>query len=120
MMKRMEVQLKDVKIFAYHGLHRGEEIVGGEFKINLTIAYFPDDIVINKIENTIDYTQLLKVVKGKMRAPVHLLETVATEIVSEIIAKFPIITDVEISIDKLHPPIEFFEGSVGITYKVKI
>ncbi len=119
MKKLMEVQLKDVKVFGFHGLHDGEEIVGGEFKINLTVAYLPEDTIINKIEKTIDYTQLIKIVNQKMGEPVHLLETIATRIVSEIIAKFPIITEVEISIYKLHPPIEFFEGSAGITYKVK-
>lgn len=115
----MEVKLKDVIIFGYHGLNEGEEIIGGEFKINLTVAYIPNHIIIKKIEKTLDYTWLLRLVKQKMNKPVHLLETLATEIVSEIIAKFPIVTEVEISIDKLHPPIENLEGSVGVTYKVK-
>lgn len=115
----MEVKLKNVKIFAYHGLHAGEEIVGGEYKVDLTVSYIPDRIIIKKIEETIDYTELLQIVKQKMSKPAHLIEAVATEIGSEIIAKFSIVTEVEISIDKLHPPIESFEGSVGITYKVK-
>ena len=66
-----------------------------------------------------DYTELLKIVKQRMQHPAHLLETLATEIASEIIAKFSIVTEVAISIYKLHPPIENFEGSVGVTYKLK-
>jgi dihydroneopterin aldolase len=54
-----------------------------------------------------------------MKKPVHLIETLATEIASEIIAKFPIATEVNISISKLHPPIKNFEGSVGVTFKIK-
>ena len=54
-----------------------------------------------------------------MKKPVHLIETLAAEIASEIIAKFSIATEVNISIIKLHPPIKNFEGSVGVTFKIK-
>ncbi|MEJ7681679.1 MAG: dihydroneopterin aldolase [Segetibacter sp.] len=71
-----------------------------------------------KIEETLDYTALLNIIKERMQKPVHLLETLATEIASEIIAKFSIVTDVEISVSKLHPPIKNFEGTVGVTFKI--
>ena len=115
----MEILLQKVRIFGYHGLSHGEDIIGGEFEVSLIARYVPANITIIKIEETIDYTVLLEIVRQRMRRPAHLLETLATEIASEIIAKFSIVTEVEISIFKLHPPIENFEGSVGVTYKVK-
>ncbi|GEO08478.1 dihydroneopterin aldolase [Segetibacter aerophilus] len=115
----MQIELQKIRLYGYHGFDAGEEIVGGEYEVNILTSYIPVDIVINKIEETIDYTVLLEVVKQRMERPTLLLETLATEIASEIIAKFSIVTAVEISIYKLHPPIENFQGSVGVTYKVK-
>jgi dihydroneopterin aldolase len=54
-----------------------------------------------------------------MEKPALLLETLATEIASEIFAKFPIVIEVAISIFKLHPPIKNFEGSVGVSFTLK-
>ena len=115
----MEIHLNKVKLFGYHGLNEGEEILGGEFEVSLTTTYLPVVIPINKIEHTLDYTVLYAIVKERMSRPTRLLETLATEIASEIIAKFSIVTTVAISIYKLHPPIENFQGSVGVTFTLK-
>lgn len=115
----MKIHLNKVKIYGYHGLHAGEEVLGGEFEVSVTVCYVPADITIKKMEETLDYTALLDVVKKRMQRPAQLLETLATEIASEIIAKFETATEVAISIYKLHPPIENFEGSVGVTYTIK-
>lgn len=114
----MQIFLQKTKFFGYHGLLAGEEITGGEFEVNLTANYAPAQVQITKLEETVDYTALLAIVKERMQKPSHLLETLATEIAGEIIAKFSIVTAVEISITKLHPPIKNFEGSVGIKYKI--
>lgn len=115
----MQIHLQHVRVFARHGLHAGEEIAGGEFEVNLTTYYLPSQMPIKEIEETLDYTTLLEVVRERMQQPVALLETLAAEIASEIIAKFSIVTAVDISISKLHPPIKNFEGSVGVTFKLK-
>jgi dihydroneopterin aldolase len=115
----MEIQLNKLKLFGYHGLLPGEEIIGGEFEINLVAKYLPGQLVIKKIDETIDYTVLLEIVRRRMQKPAHLLETLATEIASEIIAKISIVTEVAISVYKLQPPIENFEGSVGVVYTIK-
>lgn len=115
----MEIQLQKVKMFGFHGLHAGEEITGGEFEVSLTVSYLPDRMVIKNLEETLDYTALLAIVKQRMQKPAHLIETLATEIAGEIIAKFSIVTELAVSIYKLHPPIENFEGAVGVTYTIK-
>lgn len=119
MISEMQIHLQKVKFFGCHGLDAGEEITGGEFEVNLTTNYIPVRIPIKKIEETLDYTALLSIVRERMNRPADLLETLATEIATEIIAKFSIVTAVEISISKLHPPIQNFEGSVGVTFKIK-
>jgi dihydroneopterin aldolase len=114
----MEIHLRNVRIYGYHGVHAGEEILGGEYQINLTAHYIPQAFAIDAIDHTLDYTALLTIVKERMQERSNLLETVAVDIASEIIVKFSMVTEVVISIYKLHPPIANFEGSVGVTYKL--
>ena len=114
----MEVSLKDVKIYAYHGLHNGEEIVGNEFNINLTVNFPLTHSNISSINETVNYATLYQIVKEKMALRRPLLENVACDITNTIMADFLIIQSVEISIYKLNPPIANFQGSVGVTHKI--
>jgi dihydroneopterin aldolase len=115
----MQIHLNNVKLFCYHGLDEGEEVLGGEFEVNLTATYIPNKIPVTDLSQTLDYTILLSMVQQRMSQPTSLLETLATEIASEIIAKFSTVTAVTISIFKLHPPITNFEGTVGVTFTIK-
>lgn len=115
----MQVHLQKIELYGFHGLVDGEQITGGEFEVNLTVSYIPQKLPVYHIEQTVDYTALLTLVKEKMTKPAHLLETQATEIAGEIIAKFSLVTEVIVSISKLHPPIKNFEGSAGVTFTIK-
>lgn len=112
----LEIHLRNVRLYAYHGLNAGEEVLGGEFEINLTVSFIPATFLIRNIEQTIDYTAVYEIVAERMTKPSPLLETVATEIAGEIIDKFSVVAEVVISIFKLHSPINNFEGSVGVTF----
>jgi dihydroneopterin aldolase len=115
----MQIHLRQLKLYGYHGLDEGEDVLGGEYEVSLTAYYLPSHLSIVSIEQTIDYTVLYDILKQRMQQPTKLLETLATEIASEIFAKFSNVEEVVISIFKLHPPIKNFEGSVGVTYQIK-
>jgi dihydroneopterin aldolase len=115
----MAVHLQKVRFHALHGLDAGEEITGGLFEVNLSASFVSPELPVTTIAKTLDYTILLTLIKERMEKPALLLETLATEIASEIFAKFPIVIEVAISIFKLHPPIKNFEGSVGVSFTLK-
>jgi dihydroneopterin aldolase len=115
----MQVHLRQLKLYGYHGLDEGENVLGGEYEVSLTASYVPSHVPVVSIEQTINYTVLYDMVKQRMQRPTPLLETLATEIASEIFAKFSNADEVVISIFKLHPPIKNFQGSVGVTYQLK-
>lgn len=112
----MQVHLKGIRLYGYHGLDEGEDVLGGEYEISLTASFTPQTLPVISIEHTIDYTVLYEIIRTRFLRPTPLLETIATEIGSEIFAKFPVVRVVDISIFKLHPPIKNFLGSVGVTY----
>ena len=115
----MEIRLEKIRTYSYHGLHTGEEILGGEFEINLSAHYTPLELPIINLSDTVDYSALYELVKTRMQKPALLLETLATEIAAEILAKFSLVEEVNISIYKLHPPIPHFQGRVGVAFTLK-
>ena len=73
----MVIELQKIRLFGFHGLDAGEDIIGGEFEVNLRVSYVPAGPVVHTINETLDYTALLELVKQRMKRPTHLLETLA-------------------------------------------
>jgi dihydroneopterin aldolase len=69
------------------------------------------------LHQTLDYTELYSIVKKRMAIPTPLLETIATEMVEEIRSTYSEAEKISISIKKLYPPVNNFEGSVGISFE---
>lgn len=116
MTELITVELKRLHFFAFHGLFAEERKTGNEFEVNLSICYSPVRGVITDINETVNYAKLFELVKTEMQKPRDLLETLIMEIAELIHGSFRQIKKVTISIDKLHPPIAGFNGSVGVTY----
>ena len=115
----LSVHLHQVHFHAYHGLYEEENILGNDFIIDLNVYYQPVTIPVLSIKLTINYVVLYTIVKKRMDQPAALLETVATEIAQEIFNEFILAEEVFISIKKIHPPIESFKGSVGVSFSIK-
>jgi len=113
------IHLNKLLFHSYHGVHDEEKLIGGKFEVSLLAKYHPSITPIKKLEETVNYVSLYEMVKTRMSQPSELLETIATELATEILAHFSIVEEVEISITKLHPPIVSFQGSVGVTYILK-
>ncbi len=54
-----------------------------------------------------------------MAIPTPLLETVIMDIAAQVLDRFALAEEVNISIKKLQPPITNFEGSAGVSYELK-
>jgi dihydroneopterin aldolase len=115
----MQVILEGLRFHSTHGLHKEEALTGGEFEVNLTASYEPDEVPVQHIHQTIDYTILYQLIKERMNQRTDLLESIATDIAIKALDQFPSIQQVNISIKKLHPPIVNFQGAVGVSYELK-
>jgi dihydroneopterin aldolase len=115
----LSINLNNLSFYSFHGLHEHERITGNSFIVNVTIKYLPLSIV-KTIDQTIDYVNIYELIKQRMAVATPLLETVVMEIANEIISKYEQVTEVDISLTKENPPIPDFEGSVGVSYNLKI
>ena len=99
-----------------HGLYPEEMTTPQPFEVDVKVeADLPSKVTL--IEQTIDYAEVYKVVDRCMQKPTQLLETLALEMADAIKAFDSRITHVSISIRKLKPPIENFQGYVELSFQ---
>ena len=112
----MNIILKEIKLFGYHGVHPLENVCGTEFIINIVIG-IDNKQTIKTLSDTVDYAEVYHLMKQVFSKTEQLLEVVAEKIFIAISERFSIAAEVEISILKSNPPIEGFIGQVGVQLK---
>ena len=110
------VELTGLRFFAYHGVHKEEAILGNHFELEAFISQDNPDSPITSIEETINYVAVYNLLKEEMGIRQALLETCVMRMADRLFAEFPRIDKVTITLRKLMPPIEGFEGKVGVSY----
>jgi dihydroneopterin aldolase len=115
----IKIHLDQLEFFAYHGVYEEERMLGSEFLVDICIHYLPNQKIIRSINETIDYTVVYDLLEQRMKIPTDLLETIATEFCHQLMDRFPSVQMVEFGIKKLHPPIQKFVGSVGVSFQFK-
>lgn len=115
-----KIKLKDIKIYAYHGCLSEENLIGGEYLVNLSVfSNLKKSSFSDELKDTIDYVSLLDIVKKEMLSPSKLLENVVKRVVDKIFLVFPKINKVSLEVSKLNPPINGNVFSVSVKNKVK-
>ncbi len=109
------IRLNNLKMFAHHGLHEEETIIGTDFEVSLAVSFNPP-AEITLLSETVDYVSMYNIIKDRFSTPVKLLETLAYNISEDIYMLDARISLINITIDKINPPISNFAGTVGIAY----
>jgi dihydroneopterin aldolase len=113
----MFIHLRNLSVFGFHGVFEEERILGAEFGIDVSVGFELRYLPVTELDQTIDYTQLSQLVKARMSIPTPLLETIATEIAEEIRKQYSEVVKISVSIKKLYPPVNNFEGSLGVSFE---
>ncbi|MBC7903668.1 MAG: dihydroneopterin aldolase [Gemmatimonadaceae bacterium] len=74
---------------------------------------------LSSIADVVDYVVLNRIVTSAMAIPSPLLEESAERIIVNIASEYPFVKEVTVSIFKLNPPIDGFQGKVGVTLSKK-
>ena len=115
----MVIELKEIELYAYHGVGEAERTTGGRYMVNAKIAYKEGNASFKELGETINYATLFEIVRQRMALPSALLESVATDIIREIKHQFNTVNEIECSIYKIQAPIPYLKGKVGITLHKK-
>ena len=109
------IHLNKLEFFAHHGLHDEEAIIGTTFEISVSLSFEPAG-KITSINQTINYSDVYQLIEKHMTHPVALLEMLAENILEEIYLFDKRIKNINITINKIHPPLNNFIGQVGVTF----
>lgn len=111
----MKILVEKFRCKAGHGIYAEEQLTAAAFEVNLEVS-FEETGFITKLDQSISYAHLIEIIKSVMKEPVPLLETVCQLITTQIKADYPFVSEINISIRKLAPPIVNFQGRVGVNY----
>lgn len=113
----MYIHLHNLRFRSFHGLYEEESVLGNDYELNLTVGFEPEYLPVNDLNQTLDYTALYRLVNERMSISTPLLETVITEITAAIRSKYAAVSKISISLKKLYPPVNNFEGAVGVSFE---
>jgi len=110
------IHLHKLLFHSFHGFYDEERILGNEFEVTADVEVDTLEQV-TTLRQTVNYITIYDTIKQRMQQASPLLETVAQELAHAIHKIDERIKSVSITIKKSSPPIENFQGLVGISYK---
>ncbi len=99
------IELRDVHIFAHHGVMQQEREIGAWFTIDLELEI--NDCSCSEsdlIEGTVSYADVYDILCKEMEQPSNLLENVCNRISKRLYDSFKQITEIKITLCKDTPP----------------
>lgn len=114
-MNDWQVQLNNVRLMAFHGVHVEERITGTEYRIDLSVFFKRVEPII-QLDQSVDYVRLNELVRHGMQKPEPLLETLCERISGSIKQEFSFVTKINITITKISPPVSNFRGELAVSF----
>ena len=115
-----KIDLDEMHFYAYHGVMEQERLVGGEYRVSLTVeADLTEAVRTGDVADTINYATLYELVKSEMAIPSKLLEHVAGRIGQRAMDTFEKITALTIRVTKVNPPMGADCKGASVEIKVK-
>ena len=100
------IKVENIRIFAYHGCLKEETKIGSDYRVDLEVkADLQTSAKTDKLDNTVDYVFLNRIIKEEMEIPSYLLETVAKRILNRIFNEDKLVKKATVWVSKLNPPI---------------
>ena len=97
--------LNGLRFHAYHGVLPQERVTGGEYVVSIRAGYLFDKAMqSDDVADTLNYAEMFKIINKEMQTPSCLLEHVAGRIGGSILEKMPMITTLDVTLEKLNPP----------------
>lgn len=106
--------IKNLKIFAFHGVHEHEKKNGQNFYID-AVLYISKNNFEDNIKNTVSYSEAIKHIKKIMaEKSFDLIETASETIAKKMFEKFSLLEKLELTLKKPEAPIDENFEYVGV------
>lgn len=116
----MRIILNNLRFYSYHGVLPQENAVGDWYTINLRLTLNDETaLTSDNIADTVNYADVYQEVKRQMAQPSRLIEHLCGKITRQLFERFPLITEIQISIVKQNPPMGADCDGCGIEVTTK-
>jgi len=100
------IALEGMEFYAYHGFYPEEQLIGGDYIIDVYLDTNFDDAADNDaLEVTINYETIYRIVKVEMQKNSKLLESIAQRIIDKIIGICKTVEVLKVRVTKKNPPL---------------
>ncbi len=100
------IYLNDARFYAYHGVLPQEQEVGQEFLVSARATIDVNAAIEHDmLEVTLDYGVLYQIIRREISVPSQLVERVAGRVAQAVFKAFPKVTELDLKITKVNPPI---------------
>lgn len=100
------IKVENIRVFAHHGCLKEETKIGSNYRVDLKVkANLQTSASSDKLNDTVDYVFLNRIIKEEMEVPSYLLETVAKRILDRILKEDQAVTKATVWVSKINPPI---------------
>ena len=110
-----KILVSGIKLYAYHGCLPQEAEIGGNYIVDVELVTdFSAACTSDKLEDTVDYVLINKIVQEEMAIRAKLIEVVGKQIIERIKKEASKVLSVKVQVTKLSPPINGDVDSVSI------
>lgn len=111
-----KITINNLRFHALHGHLPEERLTGNTFVVDLVlwVDLNPSGIS-DDLNDTVDYVQVMQIVKDVMAIPSDLIENVAHRISVSLKENLPLIQKMEVTVKKQKPPLSFDLDGVEVT-----
>ena len=100
------IRLKNIRTFSYHGCLAEEGKIGSDYTADLEIKTdLRKSAASDKLEDTVDYVLLNRIVVEEMAVRSNLLEHVAHRIIKRVFAEIAAVSRITLAVSKMNPPL---------------
>jgi dihydroneopterin aldolase len=107
MMSDIQIQIKGISSFGYHGVFEHEKVNGQEFIVDLELDYEANKALSSdNLVDTVDYGEIVKAVKNLVETTRRdLIEVLANDL-ADMLLNFKLIKRVKVILHKPYAPVE--------------
>lgn len=111
-----KVSIHDMKVYGYHGCLPEEAKIGTQYQIDIDVEFdFEKAALSDKLDETVDYVVIAKIVQEEMAIRAKLIENVVKRIHVAIKNTYPNSGLITVKLSKYNPPAGAELHSVSVT-----